>query len=647
MDFGGSYRDVDRNWQTPTTAVTNQDNTQQNAYVNFNRLTFLPMTFKTARDVTVTPSAFQSNQNALVSFFDEGRVEHKSNSSTAKLIIPKMPLFDFGYDTDENKNTLTQRTETNDSLRVGASYSPTWNPDLIPVKGLTFRPIPNSITFNHVSRVAKLRYGTLDQLNQFAISTSPFSSTNLDQYSDENEARLTFRPWDGFSFNPTYRLKVDKEKRFFRDDEKAAQASVVPLDGQETPRDLSQTITASGNLRLLKWLDPRYNYSFTGVETNGLPTQSNTTGYTTKTITRNSQGEVSATLQMNQILPRLRPFNSLNFNLSYKLESGDSYENMPEGFKWRSQLWAGSPLALSTGTAGGARRTAATDRRTFRNNQTWQPLSGYQVQSRRFRPFSTMSLTNNFQQSKEDTETTGTTQHTESLTWPDLVLTMNDIEDFFNVNSKYIDSSRLVYRMKDQKTETENISRRKENSWGTDYNFLFLKKLDFATTFNLGSSREDNLATNQLASKTDTKAYSIQSRVPWRVWAFTPRYEHSQTDSRDSIQVTNDLRVDTLSLQIYGDISKPLGVRFGRKEIGLANRMILNSTLKWDRKRSSINPSTNYLDTYSAALSGDYTISQNFRMAIGGNFAQEDHHPDFKKFNQYTFGLNTTLTIQF
>jgi hypothetical protein len=350
---------------------------------------------------------------------------------------------------------------------------------------------------------------------------------------------------------------------------------------------------------------------------------------------------------MNQILPRLRPFNSLNFNLSYKLEAGDSYENMPEGFKWRSQLWAGNALALSTGTAGGARRTAATDRRTFRNNQTWQPLSGYQIQSRRYRPFSTLSLTNNFQQSKEDSETTGTTQHTESITWPDLVLTMNDIEDFFNANAKYIDSSRLVYRMKNQKTETANISRRLEQSWGTDYNFIFLKKLDFATTFNLGSSREDNLATNQLASKTDTKAYSVQSRIPWHVWAFTPRYEHSQTDARDSIQVTNDLRVDTLSLQIYGDISKPLGVRFGRKEIGLANRMILNSTIKWDKKRSSINPSTNYLDIYSMTLSGDYTISKNFRLAVGGNFNQEKHHPEFKKLDQTIFGINSTLTIQF
>jgi hypothetical protein len=81
--------------------------------------------------------------------------------------------------------------------------------------------------------------------------------------------------------------------------------------------------------------------------------------------------------------------------------------------------------------------------------------------------------------------------------------------------------------------------------------------------------------------------------------------------------------------------------------LGVANRMILNSTLQWDKKRSNVNPSTNYLDTYTATLSGDYTLSKNFRLAIGGNYTQEVHHPDFKKFDQTILGVSTTLTIQF
>src|SRR5262249_24149790 len=157
-----------------------------NAYANFNRISFLPMTFKTTRDRTVTPSAFQSNQNALVSFLEEGRVERITNASTAKLIIPKLPVFDFAYNNDSAENTITQRTEKRDTVNVGATYAPKSNLDILPTKFLTFRPIPNSITLLHTSKVTKLRFPGLQKLVDFGISTAPFESTNLTQYSDEN-----------------------------------------------------------------------------------------------------------------------------------------------------------------------------------------------------------------------------------------------------------------------------------------------------------------------------------------------------------------------------------------------------------------------------------------------------------------------------
>lgn len=648
MDFGGSYRKVDRNWETPTTAITNQDSTQNDAFVNFNRISFMPMTFKRSRDVNVTPSAFRSNQNGLVSFFDEGRVEHIGNAAGAKLILPKLPLLDFNYTNDETENTITQRKEISDVVNIGATYAPTVKVDLIPLSSLTFRPIPTSITFLHTTRTTKLRFPGLDRLNEFGISTAPFSSTNLTQFSDENEARLAFKPWEGFTFNPTYKLRVDKEQRDFRDDEIAAQSSVAEIDDVKTPRAIAQTITAAGSLRIFKWLDPRFNYSMSGTETNGLPTQTNTTAYMLKTITRNSQGEVSGAIQMNQLLPAFRPVSSMNFNTSYRLENGDTYSDMPENFSWRNKLWVGDPLVVnsSTDTGNVPRRTDASDRRTFRTNLAWQPWSAYRIENYRLKPLNSISLTSNYQRTTEDGETTGTTRHVESVTWPDLILTINDSEDFLNIQ-KVIDASRLVLKSNQRLTETRSVSRSKAVSWGTDYQFQFWKKFDFSTSYNKTTSKDENLVTNQLASQSDVTAYSIQTRIPAGSWAYTPRYERNENDSRDSVRKTNDLVNDIFSVQIYGDISKPLGIRLGRKEIGLANRMILNSTLKWDKKRSSINPGTNFLDTYSGTLSGDYTISQNFRLAIGGTYSQEVHHPDFKKLDRTTYGINSTLTIQF
>ncbi|MFN0118623.1 MAG: hypothetical protein ACKVQC_10075 [Elusimicrobiota bacterium] len=644
MDLGGSYQDVDRNWQTPTTAITNQDNTRSDAYANFNRLAFLPMSFKTTRDRTLTPSAFRANQNALVSFLEEGRVERIANVSSAKLIIPKLPVLDFNYSNDETENTLSQRKELNDTLSIGASYAFPKMLDVLPGNFLTFRILPTNMTFTHINKTSKVRFPDVNKLVEFSISTTPFNSTNLTQTSSENEARMNFRPWEGFSFNPTYRLRVEKEKRDFRDDEILSIAALSNLDNRETPRSIVQNISASGNLKLLKWLDPRYNYSFSGTETNGLPTLTNTTAYSLKTITRNSQGEISGNIQASQVFTRSLLLRSMNLNSSYKVENGDSYQDVPEGFKWRSQYWVGNPLAISSGTEG--RRVELTDRRTFRTGMSWQPFGAYQITNTKMKLFNTMSLTGNYQASTEDSETTGSAKRVTSLTWPDLILTINDIEDLFSIK-RVLDNSRLVVKTNKRVTETRAVTKSRSNNLGSDYQFQFLKKWDVSTGFNLATSRDDNLVSNLLASKSNTLSYFLQTRIPWKIWAFTPRFERSKTDTKDSIRTTNDLLSEVYQVQIYGDINRPVGLRIGRRELALANRVIINSTVKWDKKRSSVNPGSNYLDTYSGTLSADYTISQNFRIAFGGNFSQEVHHPDFKKLDRLIFGLNSVLTIQF
>ncbi len=644
MDMGGTYRTVDRNFQTPTSAITNRDNTQSNMYVNFNRLSFLPTSFKTSREETVTPSAFRTSDNALVSFMDEGRATKVTNSATTKLIVPYFPTFDFSWDNSETKANLTQRTDISDAWRAGATYSTKSNIDILPGKFLTFRPIPTSMTFLQSQKVSKVRFSGLDKLVEFSLSSAPFSSTNLIQTSQESEARLSFRPWDGFSFDPTYRLKVDTEKRRFREDEKVADPLVLPMDNQTTPRSMSQTIAASGNLKLFKWLTPRYNYSLVGTETNDTPTISSPTAYMTKTITRSGSGEVSGTIQISQLLPSIKLFQTLNFNPSYKLEKGDTYSNMPKEFNWRNQLWIGSALTVSTGTL--ARRETATDRRTFQANSSWLPFGAYQISSKRIKPLSTLSLTNNFLMSTEDQETTGTLSQTKSVSFPDLIVTINDTEDFFGIK-KILDNSRLTLKTKTSKSEKRNISRSQTDNYGADYLFQFWKKMDFATNYSMSKTRDNDLVLQRISNKSDSKSYSIQTGVPWGAWRFTPRYDRSDTKARDAIQVTNDLIAQTYTLQIYGDITKPLGLRIGRTELGLANRFILNSTISWASKRSSINPATNYLDTYSASMSGDYTLSNNFRLAIGGTFSQEKHQKDFKKLDQMTFGVNSTLTIQF
>ena len=53
--FGGKYRYVDRNFQTPVTSVTNQDNEQDTAYLNITAFREFPMSFDYARQINRYP----------------------------------------------------------------------------------------------------------------------------------------------------------------------------------------------------------------------------------------------------------------------------------------------------------------------------------------------------------------------------------------------------------------------------------------------------------------------------------------------------------------------------------------------------------------------------------------------------------------
>jgi len=650
MNFGGNYRSVDRNFQTPTTAVTNQDNKQTSAFISLTRLSFLPMDFTTSKRETVTPSAFQSNSNGLVSVLEEGRMTDQSNTFNAKLVVPKLPLFDFNFKNGDAFNNLIQRRDLTQDWNLTGTYSPQLDLDLLPGP-LTFKPLPTNIRVLHHENYQKVRYTGAENLVAFGRSTAPFDSTNITQTTQESEFRLDFQPWSGFTFNPLYRVSEDKQRFSFREDELESAPQTRLLNDIDAPKRLSQTVSVDGGLKIFQWLNPRYKYSITGTENNNQPTLNNTTAYTLKSISRNGVGELSDSIQIAQLLPRFKPTQSLTFNLNYKLDNRDAYENVPKDFKWRDKLYVGNALNFptSTTTANGltqARRTMFGEVRTFNSNASWLPFSAYKLVQPKLKPLSTLNLTSVYQKTIDESETTGTFAHIDSTSWPDLIVSLNDSEDFFGEQT-VLDESRLTVKTNTLKKETRDISTERTDTLGSDYHFKFIRKLDFDTGFNTRFARSMNLATQRLNSKSKSKGYSVQTSIPMKSWRFTPRYSRNQTDEWDSVKQTNDLVAEDYSLQIYGDLTKPLGVRFGRYEYGLQNRMILNSTIKWEKKRSAINPETNYLDTYSANASGDYTISQNFRLAIGATYSQEVHHPDFKKFDQSTYGVNSTLTIQF
>ncbi len=114
----------------------------------------------------------------------KGGLDHISNIASAKLLLPVLPTVDMSYSNDSTVNTISQRREYDDSISVGSTYAPKTKFSLLPGKRFTFRPIPTSITYLYTTQETKLRYPGVQTLVNYNISTAPYSSTDLTQFSE-------------------------------------------------------------------------------------------------------------------------------------------------------------------------------------------------------------------------------------------------------------------------------------------------------------------------------------------------------------------------------------------------------------------------------------------------------------------------------
>ncbi len=89
--FGGKHRYVDRNFQTPVTAITNQDNEMQTGYLNITRLAFLPLHFTGARQLVVTPNTSATGSNNLVNSIQQGKVRRIDGTAAGTFSVNSLP----------------------------------------------------------------------------------------------------------------------------------------------------------------------------------------------------------------------------------------------------------------------------------------------------------------------------------------------------------------------------------------------------------------------------------------------------------------------------------------------------------------------------------------------------------------------------
>lgn len=625
--FGFKYREVDRNFQTPTSVVSNQDNRLDSAYLNFTRFSYFPMTFNLQRLQTDTPSTVLTGDlSNLINLLQQGKVTTWTGSASGNFALGAYPRLSLGYTRNridyERLTRLDDRRTYTSALQYGVPIAKFY--------------IPRSIDLSY-------------NVTQYDVSFRELFARKLPGNVDTKEltqsfgARLTFTPWSGSSFNPSYSLTRVSEKR---------SDFTGPTEiNTAYPKSMNQSVGFSSNYRLLSWLNPQVNYQIDTIENNILAVSTFVVSGSTyvfqpgdiKTVNRSANGSVSLPVTIGDITRRTRLLRSLTFINGYQIQDGDVWNQVENTYRTNFALWVRTPLRPA-GPA--AQRHTLTLRDTFNSTQRWSPLEAYNIHGR-WSPLKTLSLSNNYVRSIQRSDTTGTQSKTLSTTFPDAVASIGQLEILLGTQ-RWMSSTQMNYKFSQRKTETVGSSINTEDAFGTDLRTIIRKRFDTLLSYNQRVAINRDLRVQANTQRTAHEDATIQLTFDIRKFRFTPKtdYIHDLTELGTGVK-TQDVTVITPSLLVRADLALPRGLRLpgSAKTLLFTNRIIWTSQASFAMRSSPVTQADNSrLLTFTT--SGDYEIAKNLRMTLNGALSRLWHK--FLKeedFLSYQFG--TTLTFQF
>jgi hypothetical protein len=623
LDLG--MRDMDRNFETFTSAITNQDRHEETADLALTRLQFFPMKFSALKRRTITPNVTTESNSTLVSVLQEGRIDETAFSGTGVLQIPKLPKLGLLYDTDRVHTQELFRTDKTDHYGLTADYT-------VPGQHVL---LPKTVQLGY--KMTKL--GLDFTPDAFTTATDPFQVSNTKDNTQDITARLSFQPLPGFTFNPNFLRSTTREYK-----EVAATGTVTQdqIDQLRNGYDKAktQTLGLDGVMNFTRWFAPRVRYSVTNRETFGIPLVSSATAFNTKSVDRTATGETAWDFAWRDFSHKIVPLQSLNVVSSYLIEDGDTYDNVDAS---KDSLWS---VWLRNGLNGGTRQNL-TLRDTFRSTQRWSPFDWAHDWSGPLQPLRTLSMTSTFTDTKQRQETTGTPSKILTKIYPDLILSLTQTEYFFRAQN-WMSNSQMNIKTQYKTVDTVDTSLEKATSNGGDWRFTVFKKFDLFFTYTRTTDNLFDRINNVVSNNANGEILGAQLGFNIGKWRLTPKYDQTkQTAVNSSGLLTTDLTTRTPALQAYADLFLPAGLRlpFGDLVV-FSNRIRTTSTISLAQKRSSLNALQDNTDTYTLTTSEDYEMTSNVRLKVGGSYAYTRNKVSADA-NFYSYELNTLLTIQF
>jgi hypothetical protein len=638
--FGFKQKAIDRNFQTPTSVVSNQDRRDDNAYLNLTRLSWMPLTMSVSRSVTDTPSTVQTgNLSNLVNLLQQGKVTTWNGAANANVAYGAYPRVNMGYTRNViDYDILTRRDDRqnyNGTLQYGVPLQKFW--------------LPRTLDAN----VARTMYDVRFKSDFARAQPNDFDTS---ERGITYGGRLTFTPWSGSSFNPTFTRTKTTERR-------TDYSSGAPVDSSY-PKSLNQSMGFSSNFRLRSWFNPQVNYQIDTIENNilsistivvnttfvdpssGTVTSSNTYVFQPgeiKTVNRSANGSISLPVAIADLLPKSRLLHSLNIVSGYQLQDGDVWNNVEKGLDSTANFFVRQPLRPSNPAA---QRANLTQRDLFNSTQRWSPLDGYALTGR-LAALRTISVSNNYVLSIQRSEVTGTRSKTITRTLPDLVASISQLEQLWHTN-RWMANTQMNFKYSRRTTENVGTSLGTENSFGSDIRSVVLKKYDTSLSVNVRRTNTKDLLVDANTQKTAHEDASGQVTFDVRKFRFTPKVDYSRdVTSLGTGAQTQNVTVITPSVLMRADLALPSGLRLpgSSRPLLFTNRIIWTTTLSLAQRRSPITTIDNSR-LLSLNTSADYELAKNLRMTLNGS-AQRLWHLYLPEESYLSYALGTTLTFQF
>lgn len=627
FETGAKIRYMDNNFQTPVSVPQKQENTTQDYYFKFKRFKNLPINATYYRSDIDTPDVLDYTSSNNVSLLDQGKVKRDKGTINAEYINPNIPRIGIEYSFANTDYKKMQRNDDNKTYGVNVNWTP--------AKQNKIKNITASASLNKIG---------IDYSNE-KILEAPSTYYNTKETRQNYSAKISFEPFKGSSIVPSYSLTTADEKRRYFD--------ATTFKERKYDKYATQNVGISTTLRLNRWLTPSASYNINIKENNNLSPTSYSVKNTTydfdigevKTINRNSSGAITLALSGRDLFPQNKLLSNLSLSANYRMQDGDSWYYVDNDFNSLDKLWLRSSLGLNSPYS---YRNNMTLRDTYSLTARWMPFKDYDYfNNSHLKPLKNLSLISNASLSYQTTEYLGSAYETKTTNLPDLIVYLDQIENFWTQNPDFLSGINLKLKYNLATNNVELSEDKKEASYGSDLRFILFNLVDTNVNYTHQTLQKDDTLVSKRVENYVRDDFSFQASFNYKNFRFTPKMTYIY-DRRTQVNnvLADHVKEIVPSFNIKADFNMPAALRlpFASKDYLATNRVIWNTNISYSQRRSYT--VTENRNLFNVNTSFDYELSKNIRFTLSGSYEIFDHlYIDTQSYSAYSFG--SLLTIQF